>query len=66
MLRSGVSLLYEGRLNGRSCRMFVDKNNGACYKPLIQAPAVGIRYQIEDLIEDPTIYDPYGSFLYLK
>ena len=68
MLRSGVSLLvYEGRLNGRSYWMFVDKNNGACYKPThTKHQAVGIRYQIEDLIEDPTICDPYGSFLYLK
>ena len=57
----------EGRLNGRSCWMFVDKNTGACYKPAsYKAPAVGIRYQIEDLIESPTICDPYGSFLYMK
>ena len=55
------------RDRGRSCWMFVDKNTGACYKPAsYKAPAVGIRYQIEDLIESPTICDPYGSFLYMK
>ena len=61
-------LVVGGERNrGRSCWMFVDKNTGACYKPAsYKAPAVGIRYQIEDLIESPTICDPYGSFLYMK
>ena len=60
-------LLSQGeRLRGRSCYMFVDKNTGECYKPAsYKAPAKGVRYQIEDLIESPTTCDPYGSFLYL-
>ena len=61
-------LVSDGeRVRGRSCWMFVDKETGSCYKPAShKAPAVGIRYQIEDLIESPMICDPYGSFLYLK
>ena len=61
-------LVVGGERNrGRSCWMFVNKETGACYKPAsYKAPAVGIRYQIEDLIESPMICDPYGSFLYMK
>lgn len=61
-------LIQNGDENGsRSMWMFVDKNTGACYKPAsCKAPAVGIRYQIEDLIEDPAICDPFGSFLYIR
>ena len=54
------------RERGNSAFMFVDKETGSCYKPAsYKAPAKGVRYQIEDLIESPTICDPYGSFLYL-
>ena len=55
------------RLYGRSCFMFVDKNDGACYKPAsYKAPAKGIRFYIDQLVENPEICDPYGSFLYLR
>ena len=38
----------EGRLRGRSCWMFVDKETGECYKPAsYKAPAKGIRFYIE-------------------
>ena len=54
------------RLNGRSCWMFVDKNDGACYKPAsYKAPAKGIRFWIDQLVDQPEICDPYGSFLYV-
>jgi len=57
----------EGRINGRSCWMFVDKNDGAVYKPAsYKAPAKGIRFSIEGLVENPHICDPYGSFLYVR
>ena len=56
----------DGRLNGRSCWMFVDKNTGECYKPAsYKAPAKGVRYLITQLVNNPETCDPYGSFLYL-
>ena len=55
------------RLRGRSCFMFVDTNSGACYKPAShKAPAKGIRFYIESLLETPEVVDQYGSFLYLR
>ena len=57
----------EGRLYGRSCFMFVDKNSGECYKPAsYKAPAKGVRYLITQLADNPHICDPYGSFLYMR
>jgi len=57
----------EGRINGRSCFMFVDKNDGACYKPAsYKAPAKGIRFWIDQLLDHPEIVDQYGSFLYVR
>jgi len=47
--------------------MFIDKESGACYKPAsFKAPAKGIRFQIEQLVDQPEIVDPYGSFLYVR
>ena len=47
--------------------MFIDKESGACYKPAsYKAPAKGIRFQIEQLVENPEIVDHYGSFLYVR
>lgn len=61
-------LVSQGeRLCGRSCYMFVDKNTGDVYKPAsYKAPAKGIRFQIEQLADNPDICDPYGSFLYVR
>ena len=61
-------LVSQGeRLCGRSCYMFVDKNTGDVYKPAsYKAPAKGIRFQIEQLADNPEICDPYGSFLYVR
>ena len=51
----------------RSCWMFVDKNDGACYKPAsYKAPAKGIRFWIDQLLDNPGIVDQYGSFLYVR
>ena len=56
----------EGRIRGRSCWMFVDKNSGEVFKPSShRAPAKGVRYLITQLADNPHICDPYGSFLYL-
>ena len=53
--------------NGRSCYMFVDKNTGDVYKPAsYKAPANGIRFQIDQLADDPDLCDTFGSFLYLR
>ena len=50
----------------RSCYMFVDKETGEVYKPAsYKAPAKGVRYLITQLVDNPHICDPYGSFLYL-
>ena len=55
------------RLYGRSCFMFVDKNDGAVYKPAsYKAPAKGVRYMITQLADNPDICDAFGSFLYLR
>ena len=60
-------LVSDQRLNGRSCYMFVDKNTGDVYKPAsYKAPAKGIRFQIEQLADNPDICDTFGSFLYIR
>ena len=61
-------LISDGeRLRGRSCYMFVEKSDGAVYKPAShKAPAKGIRFSLEGLVENPDICDPYGSFLYRR
>ena len=47
--------------------MFIDKESGACYKPAsYKAPAKGIRFFLESLVDNPEIVDPYGSFLYVR
>ena len=62
------SKCYDGVVReGRSCFMFVDKETGACYKPAShKAPAKGIRFFIESLLETPEVVDQYGSFLYRR
>lgn len=51
----------------RSVFMFVDKNNGGVYKPASwKAPAKGVRYTLQQLVENPTICDKFGSFLYSR
>ena len=62
------SKCYDGVVrDGRSCFMFVDKETGACYKPASsKAPAKGIRFYIESLLETPEVVDQYGSFLYRR
>ena len=55
------------RENTRSCFMFIDKNDGAVYKPAsYKAPAKGIRFYIDQLVENPEIVDRFGSFLYIR
>ena len=55
------------RERGRSCYMFVEKETGHVYKPAsCKAPAKGIRFQIDELANNPDICDPYGSFLYVR
>jgi len=55
------------RNRGRSCVMFIDKKDGAVYKAASwKAPAKGIRFSLEGLVENPDICDPYGSFLYRR
>ena len=61
-------LISDGeKLRGRSCFMFIDKESGACYKPAShKAPAKGIRFYIDFLVDHPEVVDQYGSFLYLR
>ena len=55
------------RQRGNSVWMFVENATGACYKPASwKAPAQGIRYYIDQLVEYPHICDAYGSFLYMR
>jgi hypothetical protein len=60
--------VYKGVIReGRSVFMFIDKETGACYKPSsYKAPAKGIRFYIESLLETPEVVDQYGSFLYRR
>ena len=65
--------VLQGRVNSdgsyetEGVFMFIDKDSGACYKPAsYKAPAKGIRFQIEQLVDNPEICDPYGSFLYVR
>jgi hypothetical protein len=47
--------------------MFIDKETGAVYKPAShKAPAKGIRFYIDFLVDHPEAVDPYGSFLYVR
>ena len=61
-------LMSEGeRTRGRSIYMFIDKETGAIYKPAsTKAPAKGIRFYLDQLVERPEICDAYGSFLYRR
>ena len=62
------SKVYDGvQRDGRSVFMFIDKETGAVYKPAsFKAPAKGIRFQLETLVDSPEVVDPYGSFLYRR
>ena len=61
------SNVYADEIQSNGVFMFVDKNTGECYKPAsYKAPAKGIRFFIESLVDNPEIVDPYGSFLYVR
>lgn len=60
---------FEGmtKLRNRSIWMFVDKNNGFCYKPQsTKAPAKGVRFGLHQLLSYPETCDKFGSFLYRR
>ena len=55
------------RNRGRSCVMFIDRKDGAVYKSASwKAPAKGIRFSLQGLVENPDICDVFGSFLYRR
>ena len=58
----------EGRINGRSCFMFVDKNDGACYKPAsFKAPVREPRFDLRIIKEREFVLencDWSGGYLY--
>ena len=59
--------VYSDQIQSNGVFMFVDKETGAVYKAAsYKAPAKGIRFYIESLVEHPEIVDAYGSFLYLR
>ena len=61
------SSVYQTHVNSNGVFMFVDKNTGECYKPAsFRAPAKIVRYMMTELLKDPEMVDPYGSFLYLN
>ncbi len=62
------STVYDGvQRDGRSVFMFIDKETGAVYKAAsFKAPAKGIRFYLESLVETPEVVDQYGSFLYRR
>ncbi len=57
----------DGSFSNNGVFMFIDKESGACYKPAShKAPAKGIRFYIESLLDAPEVVDQYGSFLYRR
>ncbi len=57
----------DGSYQTESVFMFIDKETGYVYKPAShKAPAKGIRFHLESLVENPDLVDPYGSFLYVR
>ena len=57
----------DGSFSNNGVFMFIDKESGACYKPAsFKAPAKGIRFWIDQLVNYPEMVDPYGSFLYVR
>ena len=57
----------DGSFSNNGVFMFIDKESGACYKPAsFKAPAKGIRFFLESLVDNPDLVDPYGSFLYVR
>ena len=64
--------VFQGRVEDGEFRrdgvfMFIEKETGACYKPAsYKAPAKGIRFWVEQLVEYPELVDQYGSFLYRR
>jgi len=68
-----ISALVQSRADNvltyfnRSVYMFIDKETGNIYKPAsAKTPAKGIRFHIDQLVEQPALCDPYGSFLYKR
>ena len=58
---------YGDRKGNRSIYMFIERETGAIYKPAsTKAPAKGVRYYLNDLLERPEVCDAYGSFLYKR
>ena len=63
------SYLVSGgeRTRGRSIYCFIEKETGAIYKPAsTKAPAAGIRFYLDDLLQHPEKCDQYGSMLYRR
>ena len=65
--------VLQGRVNSdgsyetEGVFMFIDKETGYVYKPAsYKAPAKGIRFCLESLVDSPDLVDPYGSFLYVR
>jgi len=57
----------DGSYETEGVFMFIDKETGYVYKPAsYKAPAKGIRFHLESLVEHPGLVDPYGSFLYVR
>ena len=57
--------VYPDQIQSNGVFMFIDKETGAVYKPAnYKAPAKGIRFYIDTLVENPDVVDPYGGFLY--
>ena len=57
----------DSSISNNGVFMFIDKETGACYKPAShKAPAKGIRFWIDQLVMNPEMVDPYGSFLYVR
>ena len=67
-LEYSVGMVHaDGSFSNDGVFMFIDKESGACYKPAsYKAPAKGIRFFLESLVNNPEIVDPYGSFLYVR
>ena len=50
-----------------SVHAFIDKKSGEVYKAAsYKAPAKGVRFYVDQLLDHPEIVDRFGSFLYRR
>jgi hypothetical protein len=65
-LTYSVGKKYYKLIQDNAVYCFIDKDGNVYKSASWKAPAKGIRFHIDQLIEQPQLCDMFGSFLYLK